>query len=310
MIKIKLECWWTNTGNLQRRFINQFVPKNDLEHYSFVTENPDYTIIFGRTDWEQITTPKDRTFYFSQEPLWSPNEPKIDISNYCSKIFVADKLMYTDKDEYIEGLFPMFYGGRGDEHNDVDYCWDLRLKEYEGEKTKNVSVIVRKDYYTHYNNLEKPDIFMINYIQRTDLGIELSKNDNIDVYGTYWENNGKNLFGEVWNKRVSLNDYRFSIACENTIQKNYISEKFWDVVLTNGVPIYLGCNNIHNYIPKDSFIYLNDITMSDMVETIDDISKHGEDLYDTYKNQIKYLKNEFFTNPNFNLWVKIKNIIE
>ena len=152
MIKIKLECWWTNTGNLQRRFINQFVPKNDLEHYSFVTENPDYTIIFGRTDWEQITTPKDRTFYFSQEPLWSPNEPKIDISNYCSKIFVADKLMYTDKDEYIEGLFPMFYGGRGDEHNDVDYCWDLRLKEYEGEKTKNVSVIVRKDYYTHYNN--------------------------------------------------------------------------------------------------------------------------------------------------------------
>jgi hypothetical protein len=310
MIKIKLECWWTNTGNLQRRFINQFVPKNDLENFSFVTENPDYTIIFGRTDWEQITTPKNRTFYFSQEPLWSPNEPKIDISNYCSKIFVADKLMYPDKDEYIEGLFPMFYGGRGDEHTDVEYCWDLRLKEYEGEKTKNVSVIVRKDYYTHYNNLEKPDIFKINYIQRTDLGIELSKNDNIDVYGTYWENNGKNLFGEVWNKRVSLNDYRFSIACENTIQKNYISEKFWDVILTNGVPIYLGCNNIHDYIPKDSFIYLNDMTMSDMVETIDDISKHGKDLYDTYKNQIKHLKNEFFTNPNFNLWVKIKNIIE
>jgi hypothetical protein len=52
------------------------------------------------------------------------------------------------------------------------------------------------------------------------------------------------------------------------------------------------------------------MTMSDMVETIDDISKHGKDLYDTYKNQIKHLKNEFFTNPNFNLWVKIKNIIE
>ena len=69
MIKIKLECWWTDTGNLQRRFINQFVPKNDLEHFLFVTENPDYTIIFGRTDWEKIITPKDRTFYFSQEPL-------------------------------------------------------------------------------------------------------------------------------------------------------------------------------------------------------------------------------------------------
>jgi hypothetical protein len=309
MIKIKLECWWTDTGNLQRRFINQFVPKNDLKHFSFVTENPDYTIIFGRTDWEKITTPKDRTFYFSQEPLWSPNEPKTDISDYCSKIFVADKLMYPDKNEYIEGLFPMFYGGRGDEHNDIEYCWDLRLNDYECEKTKNVSVIVRKDYYTHYNHLEKPDIFKINYVQRTDLGIELSKNTDIDVYGTYWENNGKNLFGEIWNKRVSLNDYRFSISCENTIQKNYISEKFWDIILTNGVPIYLGCNNIHDYIPKDSFIYLNGMTMDEMVNEINDISKHGKVLYDTYKNQIKYLRNEFFTNPNFNLWVKIKNII-
>ena len=87
-------------------------------------------------------------------------------------------------------------------------------------------------------------------------------------------------------------------------------EKFWDIILTNGVPIYLGCNNIHNYIPKDSFIYLNGMTMDEMVTKIDDISKHGKDLFDTYKNQIKYLKNEFFTNPNFNLWVKIKNIIE
>jgi len=52
------------------------------------------------------------------------------------------------------------------------------------------------------------------------------------------------------------------------------------------------------------------MTMDEMVKEIDDISKHGKDLFDTYKNQIKYLKNEFFTNPNFNLWVKIKNIIE
>ena len=310
MIKIKLECWWTNSDNLQRRFVNQFVPNCDLEKFSFVTENPDYTIIFGGTNWEKISTPKNKTFYFSQEPLWSPNETKTDISDFCSNIFVADKLIYPNKNEYVEGLFPMFYGGRGDEHTDVEYCWDLRLKNYECDKKKNVSVIVRKDYYSHYNHLENPDIFNINYKQRTDLGVELSKNINIDIYGTYWENNGKNLLGETWNKRVSLNDYRFSLACENTIQKNYISEKFWDVILTDGVPIYLGCKNIHDYIPTDSFIYLNNMNMSEMVELIDDISKHGKELYEKYKHHIKFLKNEFFENPNFNLWIKIKNIVE
>lgn len=310
MIKIKLECWWTNSGNLQRRFINQFVPKNDLERFTFVNENPDYTIVFGRTDWEKITTPKERTFYFSQEPLWSPNELKTDISDFCSKIFVADKSMYPNKEEYVEGLFPMFYGGRGDEHNDVEYCWDLRLRDYECEKTKNVSIIVRKDYNSHYNHLERPEIFKIIYKQRTDLGIELSKNTDIDVYGTFWEKNNSNLLGEVWNKRVSLNNYRFSLACENTNQKNYISEKFWDVILTNGVPIYLGCNNICEYVPNDSFIYLNGLDVDQMVEKINDISKHGEEIYQTYKDKIKHLKNEFFINPNFNLWVKIKSIIE
>jgi hypothetical protein len=310
MIKIKLECWWTDSGNIQRRFINQFVPKNDLGRFSFVSEDPDYTIVFGRTEWEKITTPKDRTFYFSQEPLWSPNEKKTDISDFCSKIFVADKSMYPNKDEYVGGLFPMFYGGRGDEHNDIEYCWDLRLKEYECEKTKNVSIIVRKDYNSHCNHLENSDIFKIIYKQRTDLGIELSKNVDIDVYGTFWEKNNINLLGEVWNKRVSLNNYRFSLACENTIQKNYISEKFWDVILTNGVPIYLGCNNINKYLPEDSFVYLNNLDTNQMVEKVNDISKHGEELYQTYKEKIKYLKNEFFTNPNFNLWVKIKSIIE
>jgi hypothetical protein len=217
--------------------------------------------------------------------------------------------MYPDKDEYIEGLFPMFYGGRGDEHNDVEYCWDLRLKEYEGEKTKNVSVIVRKDYYTHYNNLEKPDIFKINYIQRTDLGIELSKNDNIDVYGTYWENNGKNLFGEVWNKRVSLNDYRFSISCENTIQKNYISEKFWDAVLTNTTPIYLGCSNINELIPDNCYISLNNMTMDEMVNKVKSIVDNESNLYEQYSDNIKKLKEDFFINPKYNIWERIKLLV-
>ena len=60
----------------------------------------------------------------------------------------------------------------------------------------------------------------------------------------------------------------------------------------------------------EEFIYLNNMTMSEMVELINGVSKHGEELYQKYKNQIKHLKNEFFINPNFNLWVKIKNIIE
>ena len=101
MIKIKLECWWTNSSSLNARLIKQFVSDEDLLNYSFVNEFPDFTVVLGRTDWGKIETPKERTFYISQEPLWSPNQPKDGIHNYCSKILISDKMDYTDRDEYI-----------------------------------------------------------------------------------------------------------------------------------------------------------------------------------------------------------------
>ena len=59
MIKIKLECWWSNSLSLNTRMIKQFVSNDDLNHYSFVTENPDFTIVFGKTDWDKLETKKE-----------------------------------------------------------------------------------------------------------------------------------------------------------------------------------------------------------------------------------------------------------
>ena len=252
MKKIKLECWWTDSHSLNNRFKRQFI--FDEDNYEFVTSNPDFTIIFGKTDWEKIETPKDRTFYFSQEPLWSPNENRDILHNFCSKIFISDKREYPDRDEYIETLIPMFYGGRGDLDHRDEWDWSKTLINKQFNKTLPVSIIVRKDHSTHYNHLSNPLTNEINYIRRTDLGFKLSENEDVHIFGTYWESNGKNIKGEAWNKHVGLDPYYFSVACENTIQKNYISEKFWDVILTDGVPIYLGCNNILDYIPEDCFI--------------------------------------------------------
>ena len=308
MIKIKLECWWTDSGSLNNRFIKQFVFDND--NYQFVTSNPDYTIVFGRTNWSNIETPKDRTFYFSQEPLWSPNEPKDNIHNYCSKIYVADKREYPDRVEYIETLLPMFYGGRGDIDHREEWDWSKTILNKKYEKTLPVSIVVRKDYSTHYNHLVNPITSKINYIERTDLGVKLSENENIDIYGTYWENNGKNIKGEIWNKHIGLDKYYFSVACENSIQKNYISEKFWDVILTDGIPIYLGCTNIKDYINNDCYFDLSGLNINEMNYIIKNIIDNYDNIYKSKKDNILKLKLDFFTNPDFNLWEKIKQTIK
>ena len=309
MKKIKLECWWTDSYSLNDRFKKQFLTDSNHDGFEFVTENPDFTIIFGKTNWNEIQTPKDRTFFFTQEPLWSPNEKRDILHNYCSKIFIADKRMYPESNEYTEGLVPMFYGGSGENDNREEYNWNIDIINRSFPKSKNISYIVRKDHYSHYDSLEVPEIFRINNKKRTDLGVALSEHDFVDIYGLYWEANGKNVIGEIWNKHVALNDYKFSICSENCIQKNYLSEKFWDVILTDTVPIYLGCENIKDYIPEDSFLYLNNKSIPEMVEFISEISKNADTLYEKYRKPIKDLKNEFLTNHNYNLWEKIKKEI-
>jgi len=306
MIKIKLECWWTNPPSLNNRMIRQFVSDYDLKNFSFVNENPDYTIVFGRTDWDKIETPKEKTFYFSQEPLWSPNQPKDNIHNYCSKIFVSDKRDYPDTDEYIETLLPMFYGGSGESDYREEWDWSLKMKDKEYFKNKIISIIVRRDGSEHYYQLSNPETSKINYSNRTTLATKLSENDKIDVFGLYWINNGRNIKGDVWNKHVGLDDYFFSVACENSIQKNYVSEKFWDAILTETIPIYLGCSNITDYIPSDCFINLNGMNMEEMIKTIDDVIYNHLDYHNLYIDKVKKLKQDFFKNPTFNLWEKIK----
>jgi hypothetical protein len=308
-LKIKLECWWSDALSLHNRFIKQFVEEKDSQKYEFVLEDQDFTVVFGRTNWDQLKTPKEKTFYISQEPLWSPNQPKDGIHEYCSKILISDRNEYPNRAEYIETLLPMFYAGRGEIDSREDWDWSLKIKDKNFKKTKPISIVVRKDYCSHWNHLSNPNTNTINYIERTNLGIELSKNELIDIYGTYWENNGKNIKGEVWNKHVALDEYFFSIGCENTIQKNYISEKFWDIVLTDSIPIYLGCNNILEYIPENCFINLNGMKIEEMVLRINDILNNYQEYYNFHIPNIRKLKEEFFSNSDFNLWERIKKLI-
>jgi len=196
MIRIKLECWWTNPNSLKDRFIKQFVPESDLKSYEFVDNNPDFTIVFGKTEFDKLETPKDRNFFFSQEPLWSPNEDRSRFDLF-SKIIISDKTIFENKEEYVESLLPMFYAGHGEYHEDKNYDWGLFLKDSNFNKTKSTSVIVRKDYASYWDSLEIKDISKIIYRLRTDLSIKLSENENIDIFGTHWENNGRNIFGSA-----------------------------------------------------------------------------------------------------------------
>jgi hypothetical protein len=314
MVKIKLECWWTDSASLNKRLIKQFVNEKDLGEFSFVDENPDYTIVFGNTEWDKIQTTKEKTFYFSQEPSWSPNQPTQSLHDYCSKIFISDKRIYEEREEYIETLLPMFYGGRGETDYREEWDWSKKLFDinYYQNKNKTISTVVTNSYNSHFFQFQNSELNRIIYKDRVDIVNKIIYDQiDVDVWGTYQPINEKNLHGEAWNKLISLKDFKFSICFENTIQKNYISEKFWDCVLTDTVPIYFGCSNIDEYINEDCFFnltnYIDDYTY---VKTqLNFILENSDFLYEKYVKNLRKLKQEYKINQTYNLWEKIKKEI-
>lgn len=57
-------------------------------------------------------------------------------------------------------------------------------------------------------------------------------------------------------KLATISDYKFTIAFENAVGRDYVTEKFFEPLLTGSVPIYLGAPNIEDFTPGDN-CYIN-----------------------------------------------------
>ncbi len=94
---------------------------------------------------------------------------------------------------------------------------------------------------------------------------------------------------------------------ENSIQKNYWTEKIADSFLSWSIPLYWGCPNLTDYFPEKSFIPI-DIKSDDPLKDVIKLTKYGID-----SNMLKSLKEsrEMVLNE-YNIWEiinkKIKNI--
>jgi len=61
--------------------------------------------------------------------------------------------------------------------------------------------------------------------------------------------------GDLIIKRTTLKQYKFSICYENLRGcPGYITEKIFDSFFAGCIPVYLGANNVTDYIPEETFI--------------------------------------------------------
>ena len=92
----------------------------------------------------------------------------------------------------------------------------------------------------------------VNQSHRQEYLLELMKYLPIDSYGRWQRNKDLPDDNGYRSKLEVMKRYRFTIAFENAIGADYVTEKFYDPLLSGSVPVYLGAPNIDRYTPASS----------------------------------------------------------
>jgi hypothetical protein len=84
---------------------------------------------------------------------------------------------------------------------------------------------------------------------RTEYVRELMHHMPVDSYGRSLNNRSFAADTGTPTKLATIARYRFTLAFENSIAPDYVTEKFYDPLVVGSVPVYLGAPNVGEYAP-------------------------------------------------------------
>lgn len=94
---------------------------------------------------------------------------------------------------------------------------------------------------------------------RTSYVRKLMRHMAVDSYGRVLNNRHLAEDQGRSTKLELLRRYRFTLAFENSIAPDYVTEKFFDPLLVGSVPVYLGAPNVADFAPgRDCYIDVSD----------------------------------------------------
>jgi len=283
--KILFTCqgeWNESPTQLLRRFSRQTPGGNGLWKNLIGTDSVKEADYFIVLEGGSSPLPDSRTIYIKREPDFiKPINPKIT---------------YTHKINFDDGC------ANGGVTYWLNKTYDELMSLEPPSKNKRASFVISSKH-GHRNN----------FVERVFK--EEGEVSTIDLFGRGWQQSrgSKNYYKGVLDydgncKLRGLLDYQYTIALENSMQKNYWTEKLADSYLSWCVPIYWGCPNITDYFPVESMHIIDIHDKEALIKIKDFISRapSSEQIKAVGAARKKVLN-------NYNLWEiiyqKIKNIV-
>jgi len=137
-----------------------------------------------------------------------------------------------------------------------------------------------------------------NYIKRHELFKGLLATDlDIHFFGRDWNLQDERYKGAPHNKSEGIINYQYSIAIENSSYNNYLTEKFFDCIVCDTVPVYYGCLNTKDIYPSQSFIELD--FSGPIEQTVEQVvGIYNNDDYNSRTKWLAEAKNLYYTKYN------------
>jgi len=108
-------------------------------------------------------------------------------------------------------------------------------------------------------------------------------------FGDIMNNTGQKIPFQYNTKEFTniIKQFSFVLACENSIDETYITEKVFHGLLSNSIPIYYGSPNITDYINKDRILIIENLEEKNILKLINKIDYllKNKDAYTTIIEQ-------------------------
>jgi hypothetical protein len=275
---------WESSADLLQRFRANYEIKDSLLKFTN-GDDYDHAVVFNRT--RDLINEQAKIITVIQEPSWNTIHQPTNFLEHSDYIFIHDKKLFEERYKIqlggvvIETPAYLFY------HDPVDRkFFDYVVSK---KKVKKLSMIVSS--LNGPNGIYKERLMLLKKILESDL--------DIDIYGRGLNINDQRYKGSLIYKHKGLLPYEYSIAIENSVEKNLITEKFVDCALCSTIPIYYGAPNISE-VYDDRFIRKINLYSDSVIDDIKKIIADPAPL--STVNKAIYFK-------RFNLYTELKGIL-
>lgn len=274
-LKIGYVDFWNN-------FFNENLFEKILQKHVKIQKTLDHPDLLIYGEFGQ----KHKDIEAKRKLFWTGENTRIDLSDHDYSIGFD----YIENDKYLRFPIWKYYFQLSDNYHHIKVLQQTETKNI--EESKFCAFVVSGRY-----GVERRDFFKI-----------LNQYKTIDSFGSLYNNNTDILrlpgnTAPEWQqakiKYLRKNNYKFIICFENSSHPGYCTEKLYDAMISNTVPIYWGDPTAYQNFNSRSFI--NAHNFSDwykLREYIVELDENEQKYQTIYKQpymtneQIEYMCND------------------